>query len=223
MKKKGSEFCEAQGRGVSWADTEEGRVDSRLLTCACCGSRNMDNTSITRSYREVNLVEDIGKVLKLRDEGEDTDDETRQDITDNRTRQNHISIMGMDPIHIPYNDNGDTKEVDLWRLRSFWPAKKPDELEEEKESLPDYMFDESGISFYFHLHPEFVDEKEVCGEPNKIYTAMICSHCERDMKDNKYPQRSIAAGVDFGDANRIGLEPLTDRERQIISKFAITY
>lgn len=81
------------------------------------------------------------------------------------------------------------------------------------------MFDEQSLKpIYYHLHPEFVDEKIVSGEPKKRYTTTLCSECKKNIDAGEIPRRSIAAGVDFGDANRIGLEPLTDRERQIISK-----
>ena len=217
MKEIISDFTEAQG------------LDAPLKACACCGLRNLDSSSTTRSYREVDIADDkVQNMLKLRDE---TDDEGDIDGEDDpliqfgsaRTLQKHRQVMMEEPLSIPYNDDGDTKDVEAWRLCSVWPARKPEDLIEEKEKLPDYLFDEeSGEPIYYHLHPEFVQEK-VPGDPLKGYTATICSECEKVIESGgtpkvPYPRRSIAAGVDFGDANRIGLEPLTERERQIISK-----
>jgi len=79
------------------------------------------------------------------------------------------------------------------------------------------MFDKEGNPVYCHLHPEFVREEIVPGEENRYY-ATICSHCKKSLDDNKSPWMSIVSGVDFGDGNRIGLEPLVERERQMVSK-----
>jgi len=212
MKKIISDFIEAQG------------LDAPLLSCACCGFRNLDATSTTRSYREVDIADDtIQRILKLRDEVDNEDRIDAEDSCSLHTLQRHRQLMEREPLSIPINDDGDTREVELWRLCSTWPSKKPDELEEQREYLPDYMFDKkSGGPLYYHLHPEFVQEK-VPGDPSQGYTATICSECEKVIEsggtpDLPYPRRSIAAGVDFGDFTRIGLEPLTERERQIISK-----
>ena len=80
-----------------------------------------------------------------------------------RTQQSHRQSMERDSLKIPYNKEGDTKEVELWRLCSAWPAKKPKDLIEDRDNLPDYMFDESGDPVYYHLHPEFVREERVRG------------------------------------------------------------
>jgi len=256
MKEIISDFTEAQG------------LDAPLKACACCGLRNLDSSSTTRSYREVDIADyKVQNMLKLRDETDDEgdidgEDDPEEDGGDDnsdeslsvddrssdpmecedtpqldnnikcdpliqfgsaKTLQKHRRAMKEKPLSIPYNDDGDTKEVETWRLCSVWPARKPEDLVEEKEKLPDYLFDEeSGEPIYYHLHPEFVQEK-VPGDPLKGYTATICSECEKVIESGgttkiPYPRRSIAAGVDFGDADRIGLEPLTERERQIISK-----
>jgi len=171
---------------------------------------------------ESNDVEEI-------DHGEDSNGDRGIESNDNqdkckltgprsrRTQGYHRRLMEREPLCIPCNDNGDTKEVELWRLRSVWPAKKPEELEEEKDNLPEYMFDKEGNPVYLHLHPEFVREEIVPGEKNRYY-ATICSYCKKSLDSNKSPWRSIVSGVDFGDGNRIGLEPLTERERQMVSK-----
>jgi len=227
-----SKFLEAQGRGVSWGrqcftakdDNAPETIDAPLLSCACCGIRT--NKSDRRKYHKVDVLE-IEDKLKLREGHEDdtVEESDAEEISpgglegprSRSTQGYHRRLMDREPLSIPYNDEGDMKEVDLWRLRSIWPAKKPDELAEERDNLPSYMFDESGDPVYFHLHPEFVDEKVVPGEPNKYY-ATICSHCKKSLDENKSPWRSLVSGIDFGYANRIGLEPLTELERQIISK-----
>ena len=177
---------------------------------------------------EYNDVEEneIGEDSEDIDNEESNDDSDSDDTQDKckltgprsrRTQGYHRRLMEREPLCIPCNDNGDTKEVELWRLRSVWPAKKPEELEEEKDNLPDYMFDKEGNPVYCHLHPEFVREEIVPGEENRYY-ATICSHCKKSLDDNKSPWMSIVSGVDFGDGNRIGLEPLVERERQMVSK-----
>ena len=171
---------------------------------------------------ESNDVEEI-------DHGEDSNGDRGIESNDNqdkckltgprsrRTQGYHRRLMEREPLCIPCNDNGDTKEVELWRLRSVWPAKKPEELEEEKDNLPEYMFDKEGNPVYLHLHPEFVREDVCPGEKNRYY-ATICSYCKKSLDGKKSPWRSIVSGVDFGDGNRIGLEPLRERERQMVSK-----
>ena len=151
---------------------------------------------------------------------ESNDNQDKCELTGPRSRRTqgyHRRLMEREPLCIPCNDHGDTKEVELWRLRSVWPAKKPEELEEEKDNLPDYMFDDKGNPVYCHLHPEFVREDICPGEKNRYY-ATICSYCKKSLDGNKSPWRSIVFGVDFGDGNRIGLEPLVERERQMVSK-----
>ena len=177
---------------------------------------------------ESNDVEEIeiGEDSEDIDNEESNDDSKSDDTQDKckltgprsgRTQGYHRRLMEREPLCIPCNDNGDTKEVELWRLRSVWPAKNPEELEEEKDNLPDYMFDEEGNPVYCHLHPEFVREDVSSGVKNR-YWATICSHCQKSLDENRSPWRSLVSGVDFGDGNRIGLEPLVERERQMVSK-----
>ena len=49
---------------------------------------------------------------------------------------------------------------------------------------------------YYHLHPEFVNDRE---------QATVCNDCLASLKKNEIPKLSIANGIDFGDYNRIGL------------------
>ena len=231
-----SKFLQAQGRGWSCGekkcftsddDNAQETVDAPLMTCACCGHRNMDTSEFKRTYEEIDVSEINELRLREGDNDEDIEDAEDSDDTDangclegprsKRTQGYHRQLMEREPLSIPYNDNGDTKKVELWRLRSVWPAKKPEELNEEKDKLPDYMFDNEGNPVYYNLHPEFVQEK-VSAESVKSYSATICSNCKSSLNNKRTPWRSIVSGVDFGDARRLGLEPLTERERQIISK-----
>ena len=222
-----SKFYKAQGIGLPWGETQcftAESIDAPLVSCACCGNRNMDTTESRRSYKEVDLSNCT--LLKLKDGDDNIETGTDGDESDGtnlagprsrRTQGYHRRLMEREPLCIPCNDDGDTKEVELWRLCSVWPAKKPEELEEEKDKLPDYMFDDEGNPVYLHLHPEFVREDPSPGEENR-YWAMVCSHCKKSLDEKKSPWRSLVSGIDFGVANRIGLEPLTERERQMVSK-----
>jgi hypothetical protein len=91
-----------------------------------------------------------------------------------------------------------TTEIEPWRAFSVWPV----------HCRADYDVEEPR----YHLHPEFVD-----GE-GKAAKATLCPNCNDAIKAGEIPEYSIASGVDFGDCRRLGLEPLTMRERQIISK-----
>jgi len=212
-------------RGEAFSSTrrtyQEVEVDQELINKLQLREGDED-IEIEEDPVESNDVEEI-------DHGEDSNGDRGIESNDNqdkckltgprsrRTQGYHRRLMEREPLCIPCNDNGDTKEVELWRLRSVWPAKKPEELEEEKDNLPEYMFDKEGNPVYLHLHPEFVREEIVPGEKNRYY-ATICSYCKKSLDGKKSPWRSIVSGVDFGDGNRIGLEPLTERERQMVSK-----
>jgi len=212
-------------RGEAFSSTrrtyQEVEVDQELINKLRLREGDED-IEIEEDPVESNDVEEI-------DHGEDSNGDRGIESNDNqdkckltgprsrRTQGYHRRLMEREPLCIPCNDNGDTKEVELWRLRSVWPAKKPEELEEEKDNLPEYMFDKEGNPVYLHLHPEFVREEIVPGEKNRYY-ATICSYCKKSLDGKKSPWRSIVSGVDFGDGNRIGLEPLTERERQMVSK-----
>ena len=174
-----------------------------------------------RRWKRKNVCSDVEE-NEIGEDSEDIDSEESNDDSElnedkckltgprsKRTQGYHRRLMEREPLCIPCNDNGDTKKVELWRLRSVWPAKKPEELEEEKDNLPGYMFDREGNPVYVHLHPEFVRE-DVCPEEKNRYWATICSYCKKSLDDNRSPWRSLVSGVDFGDGNRIGLEPLVE-------------
>ena len=107
---------------------------------------------------------------------------------------------------------------EIWKLFGIYPQRK-------------------GSNDYYHLHPEFVEEvdvkdketdreeeeKEEKEDSDNMSTAtdsynneraaahevMICDRCWSHIKSGKVPPYSLAKGVDFGDADRIGLEPLS--------------
>jgi hypothetical protein len=220
--------CGVRSFYIDNSDTKDDESDNDVIERM--GLRDEAFSSTRRTYEEVD-VKKLKDYLRLREgdqdiETEDIDMEESDDseckLTGPRSRRTqgyHRRLMEREPLCIPCNNDGDTKEVELWRLKSVWPAKKPDELKDERDKLPDYIFDNEGNPVYLHLHPEFVREKIVPGEKNEYYATM-CSHCKKSLDASKpmSPWRSLVSGVDFGDGNRIGLEPLTERERQIISK-----
>ena len=68
---------------------------------------------------------------------------------------------------------------------------------------------------YYHLHPEIVETKS----DGDGYEVKLCTSCTASIKKNEDPPLSIKAGVDFGLYHRIGLEPLSLAERNIISTY----
>jgi len=203
----GQKFLKAQGRGVSWGKETQGHteedltsVDAPLLTCASCGFR-VENNGRDRDVKSLHWAE--------------LDDENRSE---------HLERMEKPPLHLPINDKGEDDIFETWRAYSRWPAKKPDELTKDT-TLPDWMFCKSDNGEldrskpkYFHLHPEFVQEF-TDGDGRKDFKARLCGNCceFEPSEKTKAPMRSIAKGVDFGSPRRVGLVPLTSRERQIIS------
>jgi hypothetical protein len=82
------------------------------------------------------------------------------------------------------------------------------------------------ISFYkstsgnfFHLHPEFVTS-EIDEEGNATEFITLCHECYISaVKMKKIPKNSIAAGVDYGNSNRVReLQSLTIAEQYVISR-----
>ena len=65
----------------------------------------------------------------------------------------------------------------------------------------------------YHLHPEFIESNEELSP-----RVSICNACTYDIKKNKIPKFSLAAGVDFGNPGRVGL-----REPTIIEQYCIAF
>ena len=96
-----------------------------------------------------------------------------------------IAEKGLVPLCLPCNAAGDVKPFDTSKLRS--------------------VYDSILLQTTFHLHPEMVlkqrDEEGTLEE----YT-FVCSKCaECKGNSSKKPSNSIAAGLDLGDFERIGL------------------
>ena len=213
----GQKFLASQGRSVSWGKKEFGSgtmksVDAPLYTCAACGFRRMDVDDGV--YHNVSISE--LDCLKLSDE----------------QRQVHVERMMADPLWLPMNKQGHVKKFESWRAFSVWPAKKEAELMQDRAELAGDLFEEEDGDFvqrlrpkYYHLHPEFVEEITL-ESGKRSYNTKLCSSCYSCVEENNkagndeihLPKNSIACGVDFGNYHRVGLEPLTLRERQIISK-----
>ena len=76
---------------------------------------------------------------------------------------------------------------------------------------------------YYHLHPELV---MMPLSPDQPPQAVLCKTCidaleERPGKEPKLPTFSIAAGVDFGRPERLGLKPLSPAEWCLISPIRV--
>lgn len=65
---------------------------------------------------------------------------------------------------------------------------------------------------YYHLHREYVQEE------SEQYTTTLCTTChEAIVKEKKLPIFSLAAGIDYGNADRIFLPKLTLAEEYVIA------
>jgi len=69
----------------------------------------------------------------------------------------------------------------------------------------------SGKAFY--LHRELVEEGA-----SGVEIVQLCASCVKDIDAGKQPDQSIAAGVDFGVARRLGLPALSAVEKMLISR-----
>jgi hypothetical protein len=66
---------------------------------------------------------------------------------------------------------------------------------------------------YYHLHREFVR-----ADRDRHYTTTLCNTChEALVQDKKLPTFSLAAGMDFGNADRIFLPKLTLAEEYVLA------
>ena len=113
----------------------------------------------------------------------------------------HEKLEKQGPLELPIDNNGNTRLFYPHKVRSIYHSKK--------------------MGMKFHLHPEFVhidSEKEV---------TVLCPRCslwyEQGQqtsveKNHAPPPNSIAAGIDFGDASRVGLESPTVAEMVVIAR-----
>jgi hypothetical protein len=215
----GKTFLKTQGRGVPWGEVKEfevegenfASVDAPLLTCASCGFRSQSIRSTDEDVTSLFKHKDVKSLCWAE--------------LDDTQRSEHQGRMGKPPMRLPINDKGEEDVFEPWRAYSRWPPEKPKELTKDR-TLPDWMFcknDNGELDRtkpkYFHLHPEFVQEF-TDDNGMKDFKVKLCPWCynfEPSTK-SKAPIRSIAGGIDFGSPSRVGLVPLTLRERQMISK-----
>ena len=91
---------------------------------------------------------------------------------------------------------------EAWKGFSVWP--------QPSMALPSQ---EAKRIDYYHLHPEMVKTKS----DGHGYEVKLCTSCTALIKKNKDPPLSIKAGADFRSYHRVGLEPLSLAEWNIIS------
>lgn len=99
---------------------------------------------------------------------------------------------------LPYNGNGDLKVFDTSKLRS--------------------AYDSTVLSTTFHLHPEMIVQN--CSKVGvlKEFTS-VCPECAKcKSKGSRRPLNSIAAGLDLGDFERLGLVSPTMSELCLIAR-----
>ena len=120
---------------------------------------------------------------------------------------------------LPCDSTGKERVFEIWKLFGIYP---------QREDSDDY----------YHLHPEFVEEVDAKDKKEdkededsdststatdshndqaRAHEVMICDRCRSHIKSDRVPPYSLAKGVDFGDADRIGLEPLSVFESHILS------
>ena len=89
------------------------------------------------------------------------------------------------PLYLPHNANGDLTKFDTWKLRS--------------------AFDSNDLNTTFHLHPELVVHQQNSEGVKEQFT-FLCTECAKCCQSKaKRPVNSIAAGLDLGDFEHIGL------------------
>lgn len=121
------------------------------------------------------------------------------------------------------------------------------ELIEEYNAIPEvykpaFSYFQGSNGRYYHLHPEFVEETPwsgvrgvvdavVCGVGKitqpltgesldvMVHRARVCRKCHTAfVKEKRVPAMSLADGVNLGNPQRIGLEPLNMIERTLIAQ-----
>jgi len=239
----GARFLEAQGRGVSWGKEKfnDKSIDAPLYTCASCGCRGYDCDGC--EYQDVSLDDGL-EILKM-DASSYQRHTDRLEIESHHPLKVPVNKDGkleeiktskvyslwpqddklIEDLCQECNKAEGGREYDD-RLFEIEPCDTDD------DGSDTFLFNkcataENGDNICtidhrprikrYHLHPEFVEVYEMDNGKRGI-RAKICSSCHDSIKGGKIPELSLANGVDFGDYRRIGLTPLTLRERHIISK-----
>ena len=103
----------------------------------------------------------------------------------------------MGSVLIPRSSTGAWERVKPWKIRSCF---------------------ESDDGKMFHIHPELVQTSVSDPDKGRKFTR-LCPRCRGYIFCKAVvPPLSIAAGIDFGDARRLGLEPLSLHEQLIVAR-----
>ena len=101
--------------------------------------------------------------------------------------------MKQNPVQLINEDGNVRSEVNPWRVLSVYTHK----------------------NVHYHMHPELVLDPSDTNSIEPI--AIVCANCATSVHKGEIPKHSIASNVDFGLANRIELEDLTERELQMLA------
>jgi hypothetical protein len=188
-KELGKQFLKAQGRGVFWGTASFGDGQTWSVDAPLFACACCGMRKMVTDGKEQYRQVPLRELEVLRLG------------YDERLRHHERVLKGS--IQVPTGNrdregNALTRDIEPWRAFSVWPVRSQFDYEEGEE--------------LYHLHPEFVVGEGLDAK------ATLCASCCDDITDGLVPEYSVANGVDFGDCRRLGLEPLTTRERQIISK-----
>lgn len=116
-------------------------------------------------------------------------------------RQAFLELQSQPPLVLPLNEQGDLGEFHLSNLKSTYYSE--------------------ALDTYFHMHPEALLEH------NSMESTVLCPTCSDWYKNAKKsshcgaPENSVASGLDFGNATRIGLDKPTVMENTVLSRYRI--
>ena len=108
----------------------------------------------------------------------------------NEEEQAELDKLKEIAVTVPVDEKGNTRIIEVWQAVSVFDWQNK----------------------LYHLHPELVDKTR-----QSVYLCRSCYH--GIMEESKRPPESIAAGIDFGNYIRLGLEKQNLHEQSIISRF----
>jgi hypothetical protein len=120
---------------------------------------------------------------------------------DEQQKQDFLALESKPPLILPVNEHGDVEEFHLFKLQSTYYSK--------------------ALDTYFHLHHESLVVN------NDLEYTILCPNCSKWYKTAKKSsqckpaENSIASGLDFGNAVRLGLDTPTMMENTILSRYRI--
>ena len=95
--------------------------------------------------------------------------------------EKYTKLKNLSPIQIPIDEKFTLKEINLHKIMSIYESAVNNKL--------------------YNVHPELVHENPDLGE-----CLMLCNVCYKSfVEENKIHPYSIAAGIDHGNTDRIGL------------------